>query len=90
MAITFSIRFMDENDDPIDGANVKIYDIGILGQTYHGFTDGDGWAEFEVYNVSGLDIGEVSVSKGVNSLGTVECDLHFEDGDTASITVPDA
>lgn len=89
MAVTFSIRFVDEDGNGIFNGNVQIYDTGFFGQTYHGYTDGDGWAEFEISNVSSISIGEVSISRGINHLGTVKCDLTFEDGDTASITIPE-
>ncbi len=85
----FSVRFMKENGDPIANKNVKLYESGLLGMTRHSFTDDDGWAEFEIYSDSPADIGQAAVETSLLGDAMFDCELHLEDGDTASVTVSD-
>lgn len=88
--ITFSIRFIDVNSDPIAGANVQVWTSAflVMQQSWHGFTDSDGWAEFQVKTDPPLYLCEAEATKGLNYVGKVSCDLYMNDGDTASITLP--
>jgi hypothetical protein len=84
---SFSIRVVDEDGDPVNGARISVvYGASAGGllpggvETRH--TDSDGWAEFDIYTGTwGSLIEEVYVDGEL-----VDSSLTPEDGDTYSFT----
>jgi len=77
--LTFSIRVVDDEGDPVSNEDVYVVMSGILGgPSQTGNTDEDGWAEFEF------------IAKrfyGVAHVRGEEHEIIADDGDTFSITV---
>ena len=75
--ISFSIRIVDEEGDPVSGKKVYITQSG-LGGSQGQYTDEDGWAEFEFYCLRFYGIARVDGD---------EHDIDMSDGETISITI---
>jgi len=76
---SFSVRVLDEEQEPISGARVVLGFKSITrGMTAEEYTDSDGYAYFDEY-----DEGEVEVFVRGASYGT----YYYRDGDSITITV---
>lgn len=79
--VSFSIRIVDEDGDPLEGISVSASEKGLFGaSTPTEYTNEDGWVEFSIESVVD-DWFCLDVSIGI---GTVIEDYTFYDGDTAS------
>ena len=76
---SFSVRVVDDEQEPISGARVVLAFKSILrGMTTEEYTDSDGYAYFTDY-----DEGDVEVFVRGASYGTYD----YRDGDSITITV---
>lgn len=67
----FSVRVVDDDGDPREGASVTVFYSGLLGGHETQYTDEDGWTTFQNYEdrggevfVEGENMGEHSLSDG--------------------------
>jgi len=76
---SFSVRVVDDEQEPISGARVVLGFTSILrGMTAEEYTDSEGYAYF-----GGYDEGEVEVFIRGSSYG----DYSYRDGDSITITI---
>jgi hypothetical protein len=78
MTISYSIRIVDEDGNGVEGANVYIEYGGLLGSWDEGYTDENGWVEF--------DTSQDIISKVYVNDEIVGEDYRVEEGDTFSFT----
>jgi hypothetical protein len=83
--ISYSIRVVDPDGDPVSGAEIMVSYFEFTGGTDTQHTDSEGWAEFETtYGICNVDGVYVNGLEAIEypGLGLVE------DGDTFSVTLP--
>lgn len=80
MDISFSIRVVDEDGNPVEGARVFVAYEWTHDEDY---TDDDGWVEFEKETMLSPTVSATIYVNG-EEVGQVQ----IEDGDTFSFTLP--
>lgn len=83
---TFSIRVVDEDGDGVRGAEVSVFYASLLCPNASGYTDSDGWVEFEID--SAPPWGSLISKVAVNHEWVDENGFNPDDGDTFSYTLP--
>lgn len=84
---TFSIRVVDDNGYAVSGAKVS-YQCGKMSGVGTGYTDSDGWAEFDIIHAT-LGGGAILVYRiWINGEEVSDSSFYPEDGDTFSFTLP--
>lgn len=67
--ISFSIRVVNDEGDPVEGVKVTVSFDGIFHGVGEDFTDDDGWAQFESSSMHHVATGKVYL--GDEEVGTV-------------------
>lgn len=88
MSGTFSIRIVDGDGNGVEGAKVS-WQCGHMSGVGSGYTDDNGWVEFEISEEVFLGGGAIPIRKiWVNGEEVSDEVVFPEDGDTFSFTLP--
>lgn len=80
---TFSIRLMNEDDEPVADREVTVHYSGLLSGFESRDTDSDGWAEFPLFSEPDY-IGNVYTTELNDDLLVTSSSVLLTDGETVS------
>jgi hypothetical protein len=84
---TFSIRVVDDDGGPVEGASVSCK-YGAISGVGSELTDSDGWAQFDIIE-GAIDTNVMPITTiWINDVAVSDSDIYPDDGDTMSFTLP--